>query len=163
MEQRGDGRHTPLRRENSCKRKIRFCNLPRGGRSLTAPLKTAKWRITAVIPHRSDHQKPKCGAERPPKADQASSPQTRSAPRIAGRCISERGCLQHRSFILCKNRTGIRRAKTQPFRVLCVCVRSAFPSALLADRGAGLARVCRSGRFGPIGPNCTTMAKLPRA
>ena len=95
--------------------KAHFCNLLWGGYFSTTPLRAAKRRAKTLVSVRSDHLKPKSGAERPPKADQASSPQTRSAPRIAGRCISERGCLQHRSFILCKNRTGTKRVKTQPF------------------------------------------------
>ena len=114
-------------------RKSRFCNLLWDGHFPTAPLRAVKRRAKTLVSVWSDHLKPKSGAERPPKPHRISSPQTRSTPRIAGRCGSERGRLRPRSFILCKNRTGTGQVKVQPFRASCACVRGVFPSVLPQD------------------------------
>ena len=73
------------------------------------------------------------------------------------------GCLIQRHVALARRALELaepNERKRNLFGCSAFALGALFPSALLADRGADLARVCRSERFGSRGPNRTTMAKL---
>ena len=129
------------------KSKISFCNFSWGGDSLDH---TAQKRETAGIPHRNDHLK-----------------RIRLQVRKLALCpvlwdaVIRNGAVYSTVPLSCaKIEPESDERKRSLFGHPAFALGALFPSALLADRGAGLARVCRSGRFGPTGPNRTTVAKL---